>query len=175
MDENNILIQLQTKNVTCTPQIPVAVTTEILPSGSENMFSGIYIWNILVESVASIFKVGVNQWEWGTLYSNFRVKVYSGSLLASSSGSHSVYTAPIGWFTLGFFLSTSVAFLSGFHFPHTGSCLPPLPSPLTLTVFSQMAYFQILRMEAAGSLKMLVNIYQTIWHHISEDSNVPCC
>lgn len=54
------------------------------------------------------------------------------------------------------------------------SSTPSPPFPITLTILSQMAYSSTLRM-GAGSLKMLVNIYQTIWHHISEDSNVQCC
>jgi hypothetical protein len=37
---------------------------------------------------------------------------------------------------------------------------------------SHPSYFSNLKMEATGLFERLVNIYQTTWHHIPEDSNL---
>jgi hypothetical protein len=39
---------------------------------------------------------------------------------------------------------------------------------------SHASYSSTLKLKAAGFSETLVNIYQTIWHHIPEDSIVEC-
>jgi hypothetical protein len=53
--------------------------------------------------------------------------------------------------------------------PLTCSC-PPFH--VSVNICYHEAYHSTLKVEAAGSFEMLVNIYHTIWHHNTEDSNL---